>query len=224
MPELRNYIARVEGWWFDRTRHVSTCGAVPLDGLSLAGENKQGFMYLPARSAAVRLALSNLPIDDHRKYTFVDLGSGKGRILFLASEYPFRRIVGVEFAQELHSEAQQNIARYRSRRKRCSEIASIHADASDYEFPRDNLVIALFNPFGAAVMLRVLARIRESVSRSPRDVIMMLLFPELAAVVDPAEWETLQSTRRYCIYRFRDPRVRNSRDSLRTGSSDHQRT
>jgi SAM-dependent methyltransferase len=213
MPQLRNYVARVEGWWFDRTRHVSTCGAVPLDGLRLAGENKQGFMYLPARSAAVRLALNNLPINDHQKYTFVDLGSGKGRMLFLAAEYPFRQIEGVEFAEELHLEAQQNIARYRNRRKRCSEIASIHADAADYEFPLDNLVIALFNPFGADVMQRVLARIRESVLRSPRDVIMMLLFPELATVVDPGEWEALQSARRYCIYRFR-----NSRDSLLTQS------
>jgi hypothetical protein len=34
-------------------------------------------------------------------YTFVDFGSGKGRALLLASEYPFKRILGLEFSPEL---------------------------------------------------------------------------------------------------------------------------
>src|ERR1700683_3774920 len=33
---------------------------------------------------------------DFRDFVFVDLGSGKGRTLLMASDYPFRRIVGVE--------------------------------------------------------------------------------------------------------------------------------
>jgi len=210
MPKFRRYIAHLEGLWFDRTRHVSTCGAVSLEGLSLVGDTKSGFMYLPVRSAAVRHAMSNLPLTEHQNYTFVDLGSGKGRMLFLAAEYPFRKIEGVEFAKELHSEAQHNISRYRNRRKRCSEIASVNIDAADYEFPQDNLVIALFNPFGADVMQRVLQRLRESVLRSPRDVIMMLLYPELAAVVDPGQWDTLKSTRGYCLYRFRHSKSRSA--------------
>ena len=57
-----NYIFVIEGWWFDHTRHVSTSGAVPLEGLSLIGDHKQALMYLPARSAAVRMVLRKLPI------------------------------------------------------------------------------------------------------------------------------------------------------------------
>ncbi len=203
MGRLRNAISRLEGWWFDRTRHVSTNGAVTLDGLSLAGDHKQGLMYLPSRSATVRLALRNLPIIEHHNYTFVDLGSGKGRMLFLAAEYPFRKIVGVEFAMELHSEAQQNIARYRSRKKRCSKIESVNLDATDYIFPHDNLVIALFNPFGPEVMESVLRHIQESVVEYPRDVLLMMLFPELATVIDPRDWHILKCTRRYHIYRLK---------------------
>jgi len=218
MRQLRSYIARLEGWWFDRTRHVSTCGAVQLEGLTLAGDGKRGFMYLPARSAAVRRVLRNLPITEYQNYTFVDLGSGKGRMLFLAAEYPFRKVEGVEFAMELHSEAQQNISRYRNRKKRCLKIESINLDATDYEFPEDNLVIALFNPFGPDVMRRVLHHIRESVERSARDVVMMILYPELAAVVDPGHWKTLKSTRRYCIYRFRSPELESPRQYSRHSS------
>src|SRR5271166_3265808 len=41
-------------------------------------------------------AMSGQPRFDFRDFTFVDLGSGKGRTLLMAADYPFRRIVGVE--------------------------------------------------------------------------------------------------------------------------------
>ena len=34
-------------------------------------------------------------------YTFLDIGSGKGRVLMLASDAPFRHIVGVELSPAL---------------------------------------------------------------------------------------------------------------------------
>src|SRR5258708_3764329 len=49
-----------------------------------------------------------LPADLH-EFTFVDLGSGKGRALLMASDYPLRRIVGVEFLSDLHHTAKKNI-------------------------------------------------------------------------------------------------------------------
>src|ERR1700688_3075147 len=57
------------------------------------------------------LADSRIAFED---FTFIDFGSGKGRALLLASEYPFRRIVGLEFSPELHLTAEENIARYTS--------------------------------------------------------------------------------------------------------------
>jgi histone methylation protein DOT1 len=56
-----------------------------------------------------------LPID-FTQFTFVDLGSGKGRVLLMASDYPFKRIIGVEFMPELHRVAQENIRKYTEHR------------------------------------------------------------------------------------------------------------
>jgi len=39
---------------------------------------------------------------NHSEFTFIDFGSGKGRVLFLASEYPYKKIIGVELARMLH--------------------------------------------------------------------------------------------------------------------------
>src|SRR5580692_8694630 len=38
---------------------------------------------------------------DFRGFTFLDFGSGKGRTLLMASDYPFRRIIGVELLPSL---------------------------------------------------------------------------------------------------------------------------
>src|SRR5271168_5004167 len=39
---------------------------------------------------------------DFESFIFVDLGSGKGRTLLMASDYPFKKITGVELLSELN--------------------------------------------------------------------------------------------------------------------------
>ena len=50
---------------------------------------------------------------------FIDLGSGKGRTLLMASDYPLRKILGVELIPELNRVAQQNIRDYQSSTQQC---------------------------------------------------------------------------------------------------------
>ncbi len=78
-------------------------------------------------------------------------------MLFVAAEYPFRKVIGVEFSNALHDDAVANLKRYRFPKRRCADIEPVHADAREFEFPNDNLVIYLFNPFGEEVMERMLA-------------------------------------------------------------------
>src|SRR5271155_1080663 len=54
-------------------------------------------------------------------FTFIDIGSGKGRTLLMASEYPFRKIVGVELIQELHRAAAENLRAYQTPTQRCRQ-------------------------------------------------------------------------------------------------------
>jgi cyclopropane fatty-acyl-phospholipid synthase-like methyltransferase len=131
----------------------------------------------------------------------VDVGSGKGRMLFVAAEYPFRRVIGVEFATDLHELAQANIARYRHAGQRCREIASVHADAAEFEFPEGNLVVYLFNPFGPEVMGRMLANLERSLEKHPRHVIVVMLWPEQSHLVEQMPvMRVYRKTRRHHIY------------------------
>ena len=67
--------------------------------------------YDPSSPELVRTQLANLKIGFER-FTFIDFGSGKGRVLMLAAGFPFKEMIGVEFSRELHEIAVKNIARF----------------------------------------------------------------------------------------------------------------
>ena len=80
---------------------------------------------------------------DFRDFTFLDLGSGKGRTLLMASDYAFRKIVGVELLQSLHQIAQENLLKYKSDSQKCFVLESVCADATDFPLPDGGLVVYL---------------------------------------------------------------------------------
>lgn len=192
-------MSRAEGEWFDKTRHVQTSGWVTLAEL---GVTKTGYFdYLPSRASVTRQALGRLPLKNYADYTFVDLGSGKGRVLFVAAEFPFRKVQGVEFAADLHRAALQNIKTYRHAKRRCAALESMQADATEYVFPQGNLVVYLYNPFGAEALTTVLGNLQRSLTEQPRHVIVLLMNPECAFVIDAQPFLRLHlETPRYRIY------------------------
>jgi SAM-dependent methyltransferase len=186
---LRTYaeqcVALWREWSFDRKYRVSTRGRISTDRLQLRGPNAaQAIQYVPTHPKAARLMLEALPIQDFSQYTFIDLGSGKGRMLFRAAEYPFKRIVGVELSPELNEMARANIASYTNPRQRCTDITSVNQDAGSFVVPDEPLVVYLFFPFRQSVMEQVLSNVAQSLQRAPRDVLIAYMNPELAHLID----------------------------------------
>jgi SAM-dependent methyltransferase len=119
------------------------------------------------QSAVSHRAVAQAGLQD---FTFIDLGSGKGRVLLMASDYPFKRIIGVEFMPELHRVAEKNITGYSNDRQGCRQIETLCMDARDFQFPDDPLVIYLFNPFSEATFAQVLENLRHSVEQTLRPI------------------------------------------------------
>jgi hypothetical protein len=101
-------------------------------------------------------------------------------MLFVAAEYPFRRVIGVEFVVGLHDAATKNIGRFRRGRQRSGVIESVNADATTFDWPSGPLVLFLFNPFGRQTFEAVLRSLQASLDRSPRHMVLVLLWPSLA--------------------------------------------
>ena len=171
---LRHSAISAEARWFDWRHKVQTRADHAEEGRDWT----TGFPYLPTRPRTARRILRSLPIVNHSDFTLVDVGSGKGRMLLVASEFPFRKVVGVEMRQDLHDQALENVRRYRHSKARRSLIECRLVDATHYDFPDGNLVVYLFNPFSAAVMSQVLRRIDESFEKNPREIIIVYLYPE----------------------------------------------
>ena len=154
---------------------VQTSGVVELRTVTVLGQNvEHGYRYEAASSRGVRNALRSLNLD-YRQYTFVDFGSGKGRALLVASSFPFRSVVGIEFAAELHSQALRNVRSYRLGRVRCRSVECVHADAADFALPVGPLVLFFFNPFGEPVMTSVVCNIQRSLQAHPRDALIVCI-------------------------------------------------
>lgn len=113
---------------------------------------------------------ATLAIED---YTFIDIGCGKGRAVMLASEFPFRRVIGIELNPALTEIARQNLVRWQLSPHPCASLEILNLDALAIPLPRSPTLIYLFNPFDAHVTELLLDRIRElSIDRSsPIDVI-----------------------------------------------------
>jgi hypothetical protein len=174
----------MEDRWFDVTRSVKTSrSALTLDAAATVGPIRDSLPYIPVRIGAARTALRALPIRDPARYTFIDVGSGEGLVLFLAAERPFRRIRGLEFVVALHERACANLVTYRRRFARCRDIASINIDAAAFEFPAEDLIIYLFNPFGPAVFAAVLSNLQRSVAGHQGHVVVIVQWPVLGHMV-----------------------------------------
>ncbi len=183
---------------FDWDHRVDTTGATVTWRERLLGTLHSP--YQPTEPKLFREMLESLKVD-FRGYTFIDLGSGKGRTLLMASEYPFRRIIGVELLPPLHTIAGQNIAKFRSECQKCFELESICADATEFAFPPEPTVLYLFNPLPESGLARVLKNLEESLQEKPRPLFALYHNPEHGDLFSNSFFlERLLQTHSYSIF------------------------
>jgi SAM-dependent methyltransferase len=149
-------------------------------------------------------ALREQPDFNISEFIFLDLGSGKGRTLLMASDYPFQRIVGVELLPSLHAIAQENLAKYTSETQQCFTLESICADATAFPLPDDPLVIFLFNPFPEAGMRQLIRNLEQSLLTRPRAAYIVYHNALLEHVLaESAALKKITSAEQFSIYKSR---------------------
>src|SRR6202453_1992154 len=137
--------------------------------------------------AIMRAMLEQLHMDSQR-FGFVDVGSGKGRALLLASDYPFREVIGVELSPDLDRVARANVAHYAAATKAhpYSQRSLLHrppviplqGDATEFLWPPGPLVVYMWNAFTSPVMERVFQNLGASLAEQPRELYLVYMHPE----------------------------------------------
>ncbi|MDB5963741.1 MAG: hypothetical protein JWQ72_241 [Polaromonas sp.] len=168
---------------FDMVHGTSTSGCeIASDFAADESETAHFNAYLGSQPQVIRMALGLLP--PLQSFTFVDLGCGKGRPLFVASEFAFRHVIGVEFSPQLAETARSNAAIIAQRYPQRPPVQVVTADAGSFALPPGNLVIFLYHPFGQDVMSRVVTQIERALAAEARSVYVVYYNPVLGRCFD----------------------------------------
>lgn len=155
-------IARVAVGLYERYARVRTAGDIEAQELGYAHG-----IYIPSSWLVLRELFRSLEVAEND--TFVDVGSGMGRVVLMAARRPFKRVIGVERSEQLNEVARGNIARTRHRLV-CNDIEFVSVDVQQWEIPDDVTVVYLYCPFPAPVFERVVENVIASMNRAPRPV------------------------------------------------------
>jgi SAM-dependent methyltransferase len=153
-----------------------------------------GAPYQPTEPFIFAEMLNALEID-FPQFTFVDIGSGKGRTLLMAAEFGFKNVIGVELLPELHDVALRNIAANGN-----GNITSVCVDGRDFPFPPDPLVVYLFNPLPEPALMQMMENLQASLQQRLRDVRIVYQNPICEHILAQAPFKKLYSTYQYAIY------------------------
>ncbi|MFI6907856.1 class I SAM-dependent methyltransferase [Nonomuraea sp. NPDC050394] len=170
LRESRRRLARLI---YDQRFGVHTADFADLEEFGLGHPDR--VHYSPAHWGTLCRAL---PVQEvGRKDVFLDLGSGKGRmVLEAASRFAFRRVIGVELSPELVTVARDNVASTRLKLQ-AREIEFVNTDVLDYDIPPDVSVVFLNNPFRGEIFAAAMKRLIESADRYPRPITLIYFNP-----------------------------------------------
>jgi hypothetical protein len=134
------------------------------------------------QSALEQVQTLNLDFND---YYFMDVGSGMGRNLLIASLFPFKGVVGVEISKGINDIANNNIQLFNPPEQQCSNIKSYAADILDYELPDENMVMFMFEPFSQPIFSKFYARMLDKINEGNHHYVLIFLGEVFQEIKDP---------------------------------------
>jgi len=160
---------------FDQAHGVDTSGLVPARHLVTGHAHDEHVTAYYGVAPSILRALvarwrETVPPHPISSYTFLDIGAGKGRALLVASEIPFRRVLGVELNHALAEIARANAAHWMRAHAAdptaplLAPIAILEQDALELALPATPTLIFLFHPFEAPMLRRLLRHIETQLA------------------------------------------------------------
>jgi hypothetical protein len=180
---------------FDQMHGVDTSGLVPAKHLVTGHANDEHVTaYYGVAPSILRTLIDQwretIPPHPISRYTFIDIGAGKGRGLLVASEYRFRKVIGIELNPDMTAIARHNVAHWIGTHEadftapRLAPIEVLEQDALDFDFPATPTLLFLFHPFEAPVLKQLLRRIETQFAKRPGTLDLLYVNSECADVLD----------------------------------------
>ena len=174
---------------WDRMHPIDVQYGIDTIGVLSAGEISsdkklipQITIYAGSQPSIVRTSISALgSIED---YTFIDFGCGKGRAMIVATEFPFREVVGVDLSPALAATARVNAAKVAKQFPDRPRVTIAEANVIDFPLPSGKLAIFAYHPFGADVLARIVRNLEAALAADTPHVFFVYDFPVHSEILD----------------------------------------
>lgn len=143
---------------------------------------KDSFPYEPTPYKVIEKMLSQLCLsaDD----VFVDLGCGKGRVIFSVATKRLKKVIGVETRKDIFDVAVSNAKNLKIKN---TPVEVINSDVATFDMT-GGTIFFMANPFGINTQKRVMENIRNSLKSKPRMVrVICCNGPDLDALIN-CDW------------------------------------
>jgi SAM-dependent methyltransferase len=123
----------------------------------------------------------------------IDIGCGKGSAMRSMLKFPFARVDGIEFSEQIAKIAIRNLKKLNVKRSNifiCSAHLFQHYDRYNMYY--------FYNPFGAEIMSKVISNINQKIYRTNREILIIYNNPVCHDIIIegsffkiseyPAEW------------------------------------
>lgn len=186
---------------FDRRWGTDTGGTMNLSALNVARDRAlMGCGYQASNGVALSEAMTAAAIDPAR-FTFIDYGSGKGRVVMIAAAAGFGRAIGVEFAPELHAVALANADRFAAvggAPRRCEMVLG---DAGSYVPPAGPIFAYIYNSFGPVILREVLERLEQRAAAG-EEIVAVYVNPQHREAFEASDrWHVLADREDWVLYK-----------------------
>lgn len=170
IPSLyRSFYAKLWDYYYDYKYRIDTDAHVQLENLDISKEQKEHYYwYEGTKVRPLKKLFKHLKIPKDK--TFVDIGSGKGRVLLIAAEYGFQKIIGIELSPNLYQISKKNVNTFLQKRSITAEIDILNIDALDYNYTDNEAIFFLYNPFDEHILKQIVLNIKSSLNRNKRDI------------------------------------------------------
>jgi hypothetical protein len=190
---------------YDKRHQVETAREERLGDMGVAADAVQrgNTYYRVTWGWLIEHAIAKLDIDP-RRYSFLDYGSGKGKAMLMASDYPYKTIIGLEYAKRLHDIAAENCRTYRSPDRQCHSLQPILVDVLEYTPPPGPIVCFMCNPFDHTTLRAVFKNWRARFDNGEREIRILYLnmrnVNESADVINEQNWlSPIARNQRYVV-------------------------
>lgn len=132
-------------------------------------DENMGNQYQPSTNA-ISAILNHFNVTPND--AFIDIGCGKGKVMYLASKYPFKKVSGFDLNEQMVATANRNFEILKL--KGCYAVV---ANALTFDAYDDYNYFYVFNPFPEAVFEKMIYQIQNSIRKMPRKCTFIYMNP-----------------------------------------------